>query len=116
MMHNYNTIIGVIGLRNNKVSYPTIRQRYGIGNSGIDLIMNRYKESGLSWEDFLKLEPSQADKDREQVALDNLVEEIADVEIMLEQVKDLLQIPEEDIEAIKLYKVNRTRGRIADKG
>lgn len=50
MMHNYNTIIGVIGLRNNKVSYPTIRQRYGIGNSGIDLIMNRYKESGLSWE------------------------------------------------------------------
>lgn len=26
------------------------------------------------------LEPSQADKDREQVALDNLVEEIADVE------------------------------------
>ena len=62
------------------------------------------------------LEPSQADKDREQVALDNLVEEIADVEIMLEQVKDLLQIPEEDIEAIKLYKVNRTRGRIADKG
>lgn len=57
-----------------------------------------------------------ADKDREQVALDNLVEEIADVEIMLEQVKDLLQIPEEDIEAIKLYKVNRTRERIADKG
>ena len=50
MMHNYNTIIGVIGLRNNKVSYPTIRQRYGIGNSGIDLIMNRYKESGLSWD------------------------------------------------------------------
>ncbi len=62
MMHNYNTIIGVIGLRNNKVSYPTIRQRYGIGNSGIDLIMNRYKESGLSWEDFLKLEPSQAEE------------------------------------------------------
>lgn len=57
-----------------------------------------------------------ADKDREQVALDNLVEEIADVEIMLEQVKDLLQIPEEDIQAIKLYKVNRTRERIADKG
>nr|DAU26850.1 MAG TPA: hypothetical protein [Caudoviricetes sp.] len=35
---------------------------------------------------------------------------------MLEQVKDLLQIPEEDIQAIKLYKVNRTRERIADKG
>ena len=53
-MHDYNTIVGVISLRNDKVSYPAIRQRYGIGNSGIDLIMNRYKESGLSWEDFLK--------------------------------------------------------------
>ena len=55
-------------------------------------------------------------EDKKAIALDNLIEEIADVEIMLEQVKDLLQIPEEDIEAIKLYKVNRTRGRIADKG
>lgn len=55
-------------------------------------------------------------EDEKLIALSNLVEEIADVEIMLEQVKDLLQIPEEDIEAIKLYKVNRTRGRIADKG
>ncbi len=61
-MHNYNIIIGVIRLRNNKVSYPTICQRYGIGNSGIDLIMNRYKESGHSWENFLKLEPSQAEE------------------------------------------------------
>ena len=61
-MHDYNTIIGVIELRNDKVSYPVIRRRYGIGNSGIDLIMNRYKDSGLSWEDFLKLEPSQVEE------------------------------------------------------
>ncbi len=47
-MHDYNTIISVIGLRRNKVSYLMIRQRYGIGNSGIDLIMNRFKESGIS--------------------------------------------------------------------
>lgn len=60
-MHDHNTIIGVIGLRRDKVSYTIIRQRYGIGNSGIDLIMNRYKESGLSWEDFLKLEPPQVE-------------------------------------------------------
>ena len=58
-MHDYNTIVGVISLRNDKVSYPVIRQRYGIGNSGTDPIMNRYKESGLPWKDFLKLEPSQ---------------------------------------------------------
>lgn len=52
---------------------------------------------------------------KEQVALDNLVEEIADVEIMLEQIKHLLQIPEEDIQAIKLFKVNRTKERMAGK-
>ena len=61
-MHDYNTIVGVISIRNDKVSYPVIRQRYGIGNSGIDLIMNRYKESGLPWKDFLKLEPSQIEE------------------------------------------------------
>lgn len=57
-MHDYNTIVGVISLRNDNVSYPVIRQRYGIGNSGIDLIMNRYKESGLPWK-VSETEPSQ---------------------------------------------------------
>lgn len=51
----------------------------------------------------------------ENVALDNLVEEIADVELMLEQIKYLLQIPEEDIVAVKQYKVNRTKERIQAK-
>ena len=40
-MHDYNTIIGVIGLRNEKVSIPIIRKRYGIGCSGIQLILDR---------------------------------------------------------------------------
>ena len=62
------------------------------------------------------LEPSQADKDREQVALDNLVEEIADVEIMLEQIKYLLNIPEEDLLAYKQFKINRTKERIEGGG
>ncbi len=52
-------------------------------------------------------------EEKRAVALDNLKEEIADVEIMLEQIKYLLQIPEEDLQSIKLYKVNRTRERIA---
>lgn len=52
-------------------------------------------------------------EDTEQIALFNLVEEIADVEIMLEQIKHLLHIPEEDILSVKLYKVNRTKERIA---
>ena len=51
--------------------------------------------------------------DKGKIALDNLVEEIADVEIMLEQIKYLLQIPEEDIQGVKIYKINRTKERIA---
>lgn len=51
-------------------------------------------------------------EDKKTVALENLIEEIADVEIMLEQVKYLLQIPAEELEAVKLYKVKRTRERI----
>lgn len=41
-----------------------------------------------------------------------LVEEIADVELMLEQVKYLLQIPEDEITAVKTFKVNRTKERM----
>ena len=40
------------------------------------------------------------------------VEEIADVELMLEQVKYLLQIPEDELLAVKTFKVNRTRERM----
>lgn len=46
--------------------------------------------------------------DKGKIALDNVVEEISDVEIMLEQIKYLLQIPQEDIVAMKVFKVNRT--------
>ena len=61
-MHDYNTIIGVIRMKKENISHPIVRQRYGIGNSGIDLILSRYKDTGLSWEDFIKLEPAQAEK------------------------------------------------------
>ncbi len=48
-------------------------------------------------------------EDKKAIARDNLVEEIADVELMLEQVKYLLQIPEDELLAVKTFKVNRTR-------
>lgn len=48
------------------------------------------------------------------VVLENLIEEIADVEIMLEQIKYLLQIPEDELEAVKIFKVKRTRERMAN--
>lgn len=51
-------------------------------------------------------------EDKKAIAYDNLVEEIADVELMLEQVKYLLQIPEDELLAVKTFKVNRTRERM----
>ena len=44
---------------------------------------------------------------------DNLIEEIADVEIMLEQVKYLLCINQRYIEKIKMQKIERQKLRIA---
>lgn len=51
-------------------------------------------------------------EEKKAIAFDNLKEEIVDVEIMLEQIKYLLEIDEEEMVAIKLYKVNRTMERI----
>ena len=55
-------------------------------------------------------------EDKKAIALDNLIEEIADVEIMLEQIKYLLNIPEEDLLAYKRFKINRTKERIEGRG
>lgn len=44
---------------------------------------------------------------------DNIVEEIADVEVMLHQIKHLLGINPKYVEQIKIEKVNRTKERIA---
>ena len=44
--------------------------------------------------------------------LENLVEEITDVEIMLEQIKAMLNITEEHTRAWKVTKVMRTKARI----
>ncbi len=44
----------------------------------------------------------------EEEAIENATEEIADVEIMLEQVKYLLHIPDEKLNEIKIAKIKRT--------
>jgi len=46
----------------------------------------------------------------------NIAEEIADVEIMLEQIKYLYFIDDEEVEKIKEYKINRQIDRIANNG
>lgn len=45
------------------------------------------------------------------VTFENVVEEIADVEIMLNQIKIILDISESDVETIKNYKIMRTAKR-----
>lgn len=47
-MQSYSTILGVIELRLEKVSYATTQKRYRIGSSTITLIMNRFQELGLT--------------------------------------------------------------------
>lgn len=56
-MHDYTTIIGVIELRSNQISYDKVQKRYRIGRSGITLIMNRFKESGLALDDLKHMSP-----------------------------------------------------------
>ena len=56
-MHDYTTIIGVIELRTDQKSYDIVQKRYRIGRSGISLIMNRFKDSGLSLDDLKQMSP-----------------------------------------------------------
>lgn len=50
---------------------------------------------------------------RRMKCLENLVEEVTDVEIMLEQIKAMLNISEEHTRAWKATKVRRTQERIS---
>lgn len=52
---------------------------------------------------------------RRSIHLDNVVEEIADVEICLEYVKYLLDITAEEVDEVKATKVERELNRIADR-
>ena len=56
-MQDYTTILGVIELHMNNVSYDDVRKRYRLGNSGITLIVNRFKDSGLSLTDLKQMAP-----------------------------------------------------------
>lgn len=68
--------------------------------------INKYRRASIS----LGMPVDESKKER---ALDNLKEEIVDVEIMLEQIKYLLGLSNEELAAIKVYKVNRTMERIS---
>lgn len=54
-MHDYTTILGVIELRFHKISYDNVQKRYRIGRNRISLIMERYRDSGLSLDDLKQM-------------------------------------------------------------
>lgn len=47
-MQNSTTILGIIEMRLKGISYDDCRNRYGVGNSTVNLIMTRYLEKGVS--------------------------------------------------------------------
>ena len=57
-MQNYNTIIGVIQMRQNECSHSMIQNRYHIGSGTAQLILNRFNASGFSLEQLKQMEPS----------------------------------------------------------
>ena len=61
-MQNYNTIVGIITLRLNGESYDKTQKRYGVGSSTVTLIMNRFKESGLSLDDLKAMGPKKVEE------------------------------------------------------
>ena len=54
-MQPCSTILGIIEMRLRGISYDDCRRRYGVGNSTITLIMDRYKTHGISLDDLKKL-------------------------------------------------------------
>ena len=61
-MQNYNTIIGVIQMRQNNCLYSVIQNRYHIGSGTVQLILKRFESSGFSLEDLKSKEPSQVEE------------------------------------------------------
>ena len=61
-MQNYNTIIGVISMREKGFSTRDCRARFGLGSSTVTLIMKRYSELGLSLTDLKTMDTDKVEK------------------------------------------------------
>ena len=56
-MQDYNTIMGVIQMRLVDCSYEIVQRRHNIGSGTVTLIMNRFQESGLSYDQLKSMDP-----------------------------------------------------------
>ena len=61
-MQNYNTIIGVISMREKGLSTRDCRARFSLGSSTVTLITKRYRELGLSLSDLKSMDPDKVEK------------------------------------------------------
>lgn len=75
-MHDYTTILSVIELRFHKISYDNIQKRYRIGRNGILMIMECYRDSGLSLGDL------------EQMPAEKVVSPIISLDIFLHHLQE----------------------------
>lgn len=80
----------------------TIAEHYGLRHQLMKLV-----------EELNELALECAKSYREDSITVNLINEIADVEVMLAQIKYLAKIEQSDIDEVKLYKIKRQLGRIA---
>ena len=61
-MQNCTTILGVIDMRQRGISFDDCRNRFGIGNSTITLIMNRFKDSGKDLEALKQMSAEEVER------------------------------------------------------
>ena len=57
-MQDYNTIIGVIQMRQNECSFRVIQARYHIGSGTAQLILDRFEATGMTLDELKAMEPS----------------------------------------------------------
>jgi hypothetical protein len=86
--------------KNNKELYTKLLQTYGD------------KQIIIAIEELSELQKELCKSLRNKTNFHNILEEIVDVEIMVEQMKIYFDIHEEDVEAMKEYKLERTKERL----
>ena len=57
-MQDYNTIVGVIQMRQNECSFSVIEARYRIGSGTVQRILTRFTASGMTLDELKAMEPS----------------------------------------------------------
>ena len=61
-MQNYTTILGIIGMREKKFSYRQCTARYHVGQGTVKLILDRFSQLGLSYEDLCQMTPDKVEQ------------------------------------------------------